>query len=61
MTARARFTQSDVSRAMKAAREAGYDHVRVGIDVQGNIVVDASNAPMMKARENPLDRLLLNR
>jgi hypothetical protein len=59
MTARSRFNQTDITRAFKAAKSAGFTHVRVGIDVTGNIVVDASDAPIVKVRENPLDKLLL--
>jgi len=64
MTAPARFTQADIARAMKGAKSAGFARVRVGIDAQGNIVVDASNDPaeiMPPARQNPLDRLLLGK
>lgn len=63
MTAVARFTQTDVTRAMKGARAAGFTRVRVGIDVTGNIVVDASDdpAPVGDGRRNPLDRLLEGR
>lgn len=59
MTAAARFKQSDVKRAMAGARDAGFNHVRVGIDPHGNIVVEASNdaAPAI-GRANPLDRIL---
>lgn len=58
MTAPARFTQADVSRVLKGASGAGYSRVRVGIDVHGNIVVDASNDAGPAERRNPLDRLL---
>ncbi len=59
MTIPARFKQSDVKRAMAAARDAGFNYVRIGIDVHGNIVIEASNdisPPVYRA--NPLDRLL---
>jgi hypothetical protein len=58
VTARARFSQADVTRAFRAAKTAGFSHVRVGIDVQGNIVVDASDVTVIPDRRNPLDRLL---
>jgi hypothetical protein len=58
MTAAARFKQSDVTRALRGARLAGFAHVRVGIDARGNIVVDASETPVAAERRNPLDRLL---
>ena len=58
MTAPARFTQSDITKAMKAARSAGFSHVRVGIDVLGNMVVDASDNTPAPERRNPLDRIL---
>ena len=58
MTAPARFTQSDIARAMKAAKSAGFSHVRGGIDVMGNIVVDASDTTPALERRNPLDRIL---
>lgn len=60
MTAPARFTKSDIKRAMSGAREAGYSRVRVGIDAAGNIVIDAANDSGLPPldRPNPLDRLL---
>lgn len=58
MTAPARFTQSDITRAMKAAKSAGFSHVRVGIDLQGNIVIDAGESFAIAERKNPLDRIL---
>lgn len=60
MTAPARFKQSDVSRAMKGAKSAGFQFVQVKIDVQGNMVINAAEAPdtLEPARINPLDRLL---
>jgi hypothetical protein len=60
VTRPARFTKTDVSRAMTGARQAGYTRVRVGIDVNGNIVIDASDeSPTIEPdRRNPLDRLL---
>lgn len=63
MTAPARFTKTDIKRALSGAREAGYARVRVGIDVNGNIVIDASEdaALIAEERTNPLDRLLVGR
>lgn len=63
MTAPARFTQADIARAMKGARQAGFARVRVGIDAAGNLVVDASDEPAVIApdRGNPLDRILPRR
>lgn len=63
MTAAARFREADVTRAFKAARKAGFARVRVGIDVNGNMIVDASDEPALVAdgRRNPLDRLLEGR
>ncbi|GAA0745000.1 hypothetical protein CA233_19070 [Sphingomonas sp. ABOLD] len=63
MTAPARFTKTDIKRALSGAREAGFARVRVGIDVNGNMVIDASDDPMtiVEATPNPLDRLLKGR
>jgi hypothetical protein len=63
MSAAARFRQEDIARAMRGARKAGFTRVRVGIDVQGNIVVDACDdpTPAGDVRRNPLDRLLEGR
>ncbi|SEM62144.1 hypothetical protein SAMN05192583_0861 [Sphingomonas gellani] len=64
MTVAARFKQEDIARAMKGARKAGYTRVRVGIDVAGNIVVEASDDPAPAAESvaaNPLDRILPRR
>lgn len=58
MTAPARFTQSDIARAMKGARSAGFERVRIGIDPTGNIVIDASNDDAPIVRRSSLDRLL---
>lgn len=60
MSAAARFKQSDVTRAFKAARGAGFSRVRVRIDVDGSLVVDADDAaePLAPVRQNPLDRIL---
>lgn len=47
MTARAKFTQADIRRAMKAAQQAGYDKPRVIIHPNGQIevVADSRNVP----------------
>lgn len=61
MSAAALVKQADMKRIMKGAKQAGYNHVRVQIDRQGNIVVDASTESSVTAlpgRKNPLDRLL---
>lgn len=59
MTAPARFKQDDIRKVMAGAKAAGFSRVRVGIDPQGNIVVEASNDPGEAfERPNPLDRLL---
>lgn len=59
MTAPARFTQTDIARALKGARKAGFSAIRVVIEPSGNIVMEASEAPNETImRRNPLDRLL---
>lgn len=58
MTAAARFTQSDVKRAMAGAKAAGFTRVRVMIDPLGNITADASNDAMPASTQNPWDSLL---
>jgi hypothetical protein len=37
------FRQSDVTRALKAARKAGFERVRVEVDTDGRIVLIAGN------------------
>jgi hypothetical protein len=49
------FRQTDVTRALKAARAAGFEHVRVEIDKSGNIVVQVGK-PDGVVSENPLDQ-----
>lgn len=60
MTAPARFRQEDVTRIMRGAKKAGFSRVRLAVDPQGNILVDASDDqeenPAFKV--NPLDRIL---
>lgn len=45
---------------MRAAKAAGYTHVRVSIDVHGNMQIEGSDRRNSDppARSNPLDRLL---
>lgn len=60
MSAPARFKQEDIKRAMAGARAAGFSRVRVEIDRNGNIVVDAvenDNTPS-PAATNPWDSVL---
>ena len=58
MTAPARFTQADVTRVMKGAKVAGFTSLRVIIDPTGSIILEASDAPAISERRNPLDRIL---
>jgi hypothetical protein len=37
------FKQSDITRAPRAARAAGFQQVRVEIDKEGKIAIDAGN------------------
>lgn len=55
MTARARFTQSDISRTLKGMKHAGV-RGRVEIDPTGKIVIVLTGTPDDKG-SNPLDRL----
>ncbi|MFT3967617.1 MAG: hypothetical protein QM690_17215 [Sphingobium sp.] len=41
MTAQARFKQSDINRAMRGARAAGFTNVSVEISPDGKIVINA--------------------
>jgi hypothetical protein len=50
------FRQTDVARALKAARAAGFKRVRVEIDKSGNIVIEVGNLDGVVASENPLDQ-----
>ena len=45
MTARATFRQADLTRAMKAARAAGYEEARVEIDPATGKIVVYTKAP----------------
>lgn len=58
MTARAKFTAVDVTRAIKGAKAAGLAIERVEIEPSGKITIITSAAPEPR-RDNPLDRLLL--
>lgn len=55
MTRRATFTQSDVARLLKGAKEAGYRCVRVEVDSEGTLALVAETDD--QAEPNPLDRL----
>jgi hypothetical protein len=44
MTTPARFKQSDLERAMRAAKKCGYEDVRVKIDASGQIEVIVGKA-----------------
>ncbi len=44
MTERARFRQSDVAKALKAAKSCGYGDVKVRIDVAGQIEIIVGKA-----------------
>ena len=59
MTAPARFKEIDVVRAMKGARKAGFTNVRVTIEPNGKIIMDAGDeVDSITTRANPLDRVL---
>lgn len=59
MTAKSRFKQADVTRAMKGALAAGEQIGMVRITPSGEILVYAKGAEHLP-RANPLDDLLLN-
>ena len=44
MTAPARFRQTDIKRALQGAKAAGFDEVRVCIDLDGRIEIIAGPA-----------------
>lgn len=44
MTAPARFRQIDVERALKACEKAGYEHVRVKVNVDGSLDIIVGKA-----------------
>ena len=60
MTTPARFKQSDVTRALRGAREAGFTHIRLEIDLTGTMVIEVATdaGEVGRGRSNPLDRLL---
>jgi hypothetical protein len=52
------FRQTDVTRALRAARRAGFEHVRVEIDRDGKIAIVAGatvDKPEVASNLNPLD------
>ncbi|GAO78689.1 hypothetical protein [Sphingopyxis sp. C-1] len=51
MTAPARFKQSDLQRAMKAAKCAGFDHPRVILRPNGEIEIICGNTEPANDRE----------
>lgn len=58
MTTPARVPQADITRAFRAARNAGFASVRVRIDPDGTIdILAGTDAPDSPAG-NPLDRVL---
>jgi hypothetical protein len=59
MTARASFTQADVTRALKGAKAAAMEIGGFRVAPTGEIVVFAKEASQAAGR-NPLDDLLLN-
>lgn len=56
MTARATFRQADLTRAMKAAKAAGYDDVRVDIGPSGKLSVRTGKLAET-AEPNPWDEV----
>lgn len=58
MTARARFSKSDISRAMKAARDAGFWVSGARIEPDGSITILTGERIAANDRHNPLDRVL---
>lgn len=59
MTARARFSQADITRAIKGAQAAGIEVGTVRVSPTGEIMVYARGEDQAP-RPNPLDDLLLN-
>jgi hypothetical protein len=54
-----RFRQSDITRALKAARAAGFKNVRVEIEQNGTLVVIADDRVQTTARDrNEWDEVL---
>lgn len=44
MTAQARFTQADIRRALRAAKQSGFGEVKVRIDARGQIEIIVGQA-----------------
>ena len=59
MTARSRFSQADITRAIKGAVAAGMQVGTVRVSPAGEIIVYAKGEDQAP-RTNPLDDLLLN-
>ena len=55
MTAPARFKQSDLQRAMKAAKCAGFDHPRVILRPNGEIEIICTNQKPANDEEEDFD------
>ena len=55
---RALFKQSDMTRAFKCAREAGYDDVRVDVSPDGTMSVIVGSAAKVAGRRNSFDELM---
>jgi hypothetical protein len=56
---RASFTQADVSRALKGAKQAGYAVSRAVINRAGDIVLEFGDMPdEVPAKRNPWDEVL---
>jgi hypothetical protein len=58
MTAPARFTQSDVARAVSGARKGGLAIGSVTIDPSGTITITAASVAASACVENPWDAVL---
>lgn len=52
MTARSRFTQADVTRAIKGARAAGFRNVKVEIDPDGTIRIIPLDLPLTSVEDD---------
>lgn len=58
MTAPARFTQSDVARAVSGARKGGLAIGSITIDPNGNIIIAAESVAGPAIQTNPWDAVL---
>lgn len=58
MTAPARFTQSDVARAVSGARKGGLSIGSITIDPNGNITIAAESVAGQALQANPWDAVL---